>query len=158
MYLYSWPPPGQVHHTPRTPEPRPPARARPRGCRNLGPSRPRAEAAAAGHRPRPSAGASVWAARWAAAARPRRPGPARPRSPRGPPSSWRAAGAGPGPGTCCAASPCTQLILRTLQFAYTPFYTTVRLTTAKVVQHPHVCPVHKLQYILYFCSHPFHLI
>ena len=38
-------------------------------------------------------------------------------------------------------------------------YTTVRLTTAEVVQHPQVCPIHKkLQYILYFCNHLFHLI
>ena len=37
-------------------------------------------------------------------------------------------------------------------------YTTVRLTTAEVAQHPHVCPVHKLQYILYFCRYLFHLI
>ena len=40
--------------------------------------------------------------------------------------------------------------------ALTP--TTVRLTTAEVAQHPHVCPIHKLQYILYFCSYLFHLI
>ena len=39
-----------------------------------------------------------------------------------------------------------------------PPTTTVRLTTAEVAQHPHVCPVHKLQYILYFCSYLFHLI
>ena len=37
-------------------------------------------------------------------------------------------------------------------------FTTVRLTTAEEVQQPHVCPIHKLQYILYFCSYLFHLI
>ena len=36
--------------------------------------------------------------------------------------------------------------------------TTVRLTTAEVAQRPRVCPVQKLQYILYFCSYLFHLI
>ena len=34
-------------------------------------------------------------------------------------------------------------------------YTTVRLTTAEVVQHPHVCRVHNLQYIFILMQSPF---
>ena len=51
-----------------------------------------------------------------------------------------------------------QISSHNVNFASYILITTVRLTTAEVVHHPHVCRVHKLQYILYFCSHLFPLI
>ena len=55
-------------------------------------------------------------------------------------------------------SPGCSVRVATMYLEYRYCYTTVRLTTAEVVHHPHVCPIHKLQYILYFCSHLFPLI